>query len=285
VGKSTLLNAFLGQKIAIVTPRPQTTRVRQLGILTTGQYQIVFVDTPGLLQSPRHKLDEVMVETVREAYRDADVVLWLVDAGAAPGPDDRALGEKLHALGSETPVILGLNKNDLLSPEQVMPRIEAYRALLPEAPWLLISALEGRGQEELLAMIVSALPLGPRFYPADLVTETYVRDIAGELIREQLLLQLKEEVPYGTTVQVDEFKERDNGVTYIRATVFVERESHKAIVIGRKGSQLQQIGADARKGIENLLGSPVYLDLWVKAEPKWRQDERALERFGYKKRV
>jgi GTP-binding protein Era len=283
VGKSTLMNAFLGQKIAIVTPRPQTTRLRQLGILTTDQYQIIFVDTPGLLQTPRHKLDEFMIAAVSDAYRGADLVLWLVDASEPPGPNDRALADQLQGLRDETPVIVGLNKSDLLDPEEVLPRTAAYQALLPGAPWLLFSALEGHGRDALLELIVEHLPEGPRFYPADQITETFVRDIAGEMVREQLMLQLRDEVPYGTTVRVEEYKERENDLTYIQATILVEREAHKAIVIGKKGRQLQQIGAAARKEIEALVDGPVYLDLWVKVEPGWRQDEKALDRLGYQR--
>jgi len=280
VGKSTLMNAFLRQKLAIVSPRPQTTRIRQLGIITQPDYQMIFVDTPGLTK-PRHKLDDFMVGTAEESLRDADVVLWLVDAGEPPGAADRIIATTLQGLPEEIQVILGLNKADLLQPEEVIDRTEKYCALLPKAGWLLFSALNENGLDSLLQMLVAALPLGPRYYPADQTTDMFVRDIAAELIREQIFLQMRDELPYGTAVKVNEFKERENGLTYIRATVFVERESHKKIIIGGKGSQLRKIGAAARKQIEELIEGKAYLDLWVKVDPNWRRDEHALKRLGY----
>lgn len=280
VGKSTLLNNFLQQKVAIVSPRPQTTRSRQLGILTRPEYQIIFVDTPGIMQ-PRHKLDEYMLEAAMTTLAEVDLVLWLVDASEPPGPGDMEIGERLRALGDTTPVILGINKADLLAAEEVMPRSEAYQALLPDAPWILFSASEGRGAAELFAMIVESLPEGPRFYPAEQVTDIYERDLAAELIREQILLQIREEIPHGAAVAVDEFKERETGLVYIHAVIYVEREAHKKIVIGAGGAQLRAIGAKARQEIERMLGTRVYLELWVKVEPQWRRNERALKRFGY----
>lgn len=281
VGKSTLMNAFMQQKIAIVTPRPQTTRTRQLGIITEPHYQMVFVDTPGIIQQPRHKLDAFMVETAVETLTDADVVLWLVDAAEPPGTEDAAIAAQLSALEIVDKVILGINKMDQLAPEEVLPRTEAFRALLPDAAWLLFSALTQAGLSELLEMLVARLPEGPRYYPPDQITDVFLRDIAAEMVREQLMLQLREEVPYGTAVQIQEYKERPNGTTYISANIFVERDSHKSIVIGAQGTQLRQIGAAARAEIENMVGGPVYLDLWVKVQPKWRRDEDALRRFGY----
>ncbi len=281
VGKSTLMNAFLQDKIAIVTPRPQTTRSRQLGILTTDSYQIVFVDTPGLIK-PRHKLDEYMVEVANEALENADVILYLVDVSQPVGTGDKIIAGQLQAV-QNTPIILGMNKADLLKPAQVMPQTEAYRALLPNAPWILFSATRGHGRDELLQMLVERLPEGPPFYPSDQVTDVYVRDMAAEFIREQIMLQLREEVPYGTAVQILDFKERPNGTTYISANIFVERDTHKRIIIGHKGEQLKKIGAAARKELEQLVDGKVYLELWVKVLPKWRRNEKALRRLGYKK--
>ena len=283
VGKSTLLNALLKQKIAIVTPRPQTTRIRQLGILTEPDYQIVFVDTPGLLSEPRHKLDEFMVTTAQDALRDADLVLWMVDVSVLPGEEDRRLAALLAALPQRLPIFIGLNKADLLTNAMILPHVAGYQSLLPTAGLLRFSALTGEGCADLLTTLVANLPEGPRFFPEDKITETYLRDIAAELVREQIMLQLRDEVPYGTAVTVTEYKERENDVTYIRATIFVERPTHKRILIGSKGQQLQQIGAAARKEIEELIEGKVFLDLWVKVAPKWRQDERALNRFGYRK--
>jgi GTP-binding protein Era len=282
VGKSTLINALLQEKINIVSPRPQTTRSRQLGILTTADYQIIFMDTPGRMQ-PRHKLDEFMVETATDSLNEADVVLWLVDGSEPVGPGDRAIAEQLHGLNEGIPLILAINKSDITAPENVMPHTESYRELAPEAAWIFFSAQGGDGRNELLNLIVQSLPQGPRYYPPDQVTDVYLRDMAAEFIREQIMLQLRDEIPYSVAVQVDEFKERDNGVTYIGANVFVERDNHKAIVIGAKGSQLRQIGAAARKEIEALIEGKVFLELWVKVEPKWRRNESALKRLGYSK--
>lgn len=283
VGKSTLLNAFLGQKVAAVSPRPQTTRTRQLGIITEAEYQMIFIDTPGLIQVPRHKLDEFMRETAVETLADADVILWLVDGSEPPGYEDEAIAKQLTGLMKQAKVILGINKVDLLKAAQVIPHSEAYRALLPDAPWVLFSATSGNGRSELFHLLVQALPEGPRYYPAEQVTDVYVRDIAAELIREQILLQLRDEIPYGVAVEVMEFKERPNGSNYISANVYVERDSHKQIIIGAKGVQLKQIGEAARKEIENVVEGKVFLELWVKVEPKWRHSEQALKRFGYRK--
>jgi GTPase len=282
VGKSTLINGLLQEKINIVSPRPQTTRSRQLGILTTVDYQIVFMDTPGLMQ-PRHKLDEFMVETAVDSLNEADVVLWLVDGSEPVGPGDRAIAEMVAQVDETVSVVLAINKSDITAPENVMPHTEAYRALAPEAAWIFFSAQTGNGRNELLTLIVAALPEGPRYYPADQVTDIYVRDMAAEFIREQIMLQLRDEIPYGVAVQVDQFKERENGVTYIGANIFVERDNHKAIIIGAKGSQLRQIGAAARKELETLVEGKVFLELWVKVEPKWRHSEKALKRLGYSK--
>ncbi|MFN2189141.1 MAG: GTPase Era [Candidatus Promineifilaceae bacterium] len=280
VGKSTLMNALLGQKVAIVTHKPQTTRVNQLGILTEEGFQIIFVDTPGLTKA-RHKLDEFMMEQANESLRDADVVLWLVDASQEPGAGDLYIAGTLRELPEDKTVVLAMNKSDLLKPEEVQGRAEAYKALIPTAPWILISALKGYGCKELLEMLIEALPEGPRYYPADQTTDSYLRNIAAELIREQIFLQMREEIPYGAMVIVEQFKERDNGVTYIGATIYVERENHKGIIIGRKGEQLRKIGAAARQEIQRLIESKVYLELWVKVEPNWRYSDQALKQFGF----
>jgi GTP-binding protein Era len=280
VGKSTLINAFLQQKIAIVTPRPQTTRLRQLGIITQSDCQIILVDTPGMMK-PRHKLDEFMMETAVEVLEDADVIVWLVDSTDSPGPGDREIAKRLSALGKEALVIMGMNKSDMLSHHDVLPRTEAYRSLLPGAKWILFSAAVGDGRDELLQMIIDGLPEGPRLYPADQVTDTYVRDLAAELIREQVMLQLRDEIPYGVAVKVDEYKERASDLIYIHATIYVERSAHKRILIGAKGAQMRRLGKAARQEIESMIERKVYLELWVKVEPKWRKNTRALKRLGY----
>lgn len=280
VGKSTLMNTILKQKLAIVSPRPQTTRTNQLGILTQPDYQIVFVDTPGLL-APRHKLDEYMVGVAVEALKDAEIILWLVDGSEPPGAGDKAIAETLVQLPESSRLVLAINKADLVAPDDVLPRTDAYRALASEAEWIFFSALDEESVASLLNMLVDLLPEGPRYYPADQTTETFIRDIAAEMIREQIFLQMREELPYGTAVQVNEYKLRENGMTYISATIFVERENHKKMVIGRKGKQLREIGAAARKEIETLIQGKVYLDLWVKVEPQWRRSDQALKRLGY----
>jgi GTP-binding protein Era len=280
VGKSTLMNTLLRQKIAIVTPRPQTTRIRQLGIITQPEYQVVFVDTPGMIQ-PRHKLDEYMMQVAVSALDDAEIVLWMVDASDDPGPGDREIARQLGTLGEKVTLILGMNKSDLLAAHDVLPRTEAYRALLPDAQWLLFSASQNAGCDELLQMIIDALPEGPRYYPPDQITDLYLRDMAAELIREQAMRQLREEIPHGVAVQVDEYKERPNGTTYIHATIFVERKNHKAIVIGAKGAQLRRLGVAARQEIEKLIEGKLFLELWVKVEPNWRSNSRSLKRLGY----
>jgi GTP-binding protein Era len=280
VGKSTLMNALLGQKVAIVTHRPQTTRKNQLGILTRPEYQIIFVDTPGLTK-PRHKLDEFMVGEADDTLHDADIVLWLVEANQAPGAGDRFIARTIRSLPDNIQIVLGINKADLLSPAEILERTDAYRAHVPDAGWILFSALHGDGLQALLEMLINALPEGPRYYPSDQTTDSYERDIAAELVREQIFLQMREEVPYGTVVVVEQFKERENGVTYIGATIFVERENHKRMLIGRKGEQLRKIGTAARREIEELIQGRVFLELWVKVAPHWRHNEQALKRFGY----
>ncbi|MEI2612096.1 MAG: GTPase Era [Candidatus Promineifilaceae bacterium] len=281
VGKSTLINQFMREKIAIASPRPQTTRIRQLGIITEPHYQMIFMDTPGLIGKPRHKLDEFMKETALDTLADADIILWLVDVSEAPGGLDRDIAAELKRLPPETKIVLVLNKSDLPDPITVPNKAEPYKTLLPDASWIVISALTGQNCDVLLDKLAEGLPLGPRYYPADQATDMFVRDIAGEMIREQIFLQLREEIPYGTAVQIDQFKEREGGAVFIQATIFVERDTHKKIIIGQKGEQLRQIGAAARKEIETLVEGAVYLDLWVKVEPKWRQSERQLQRFGY----
>jgi len=280
VGKSTLLNTYLGQKVAIVSDKPQTTRVRQLGILTRSDTQVIFVDTPGIHQ-PHHKLGQAMVATATRAIPDADVVLFVADVSALPTDEDRLIAE-LIPQHTQAPVILVLNKMDLLPPEEVQPHTEAYWALVPyHREWMMTIATQGVNLDELLALIVGVLPEGPRYYPGDQVTDQTEREIAAELIREQVLRHTYEEVPHAVAVAVEAFEERESGAVYVAAKVFVERESHKGILIGRRGQMLRQIGVAARQEIERMTGGPVYLDLWVKVRKGWRRDEQALRRLGY----
>lgn len=279
VGKSTLVNAYVGQKIAIVSPKPQTTRGRLLGILTRTDAQIIFVDTPGI-HTPKHKLGEVMVETARRAIPDADVVLFMVDVSVLPTEEDIQIAELLKAT-RHGPVILALNKSDLLAPANVVLFTESYLKLVEAAAWMLVSATRGDNRDKLLDLIIAHLPEGPRYYPPDEITDQQERDIAAELIREQALALLRDEVPHSVAVQVEEFKERGSGLVYISATIYVEKESQKGIVIGKEGEMLRKIGAAARREIEALLESRVYLELWVKVRKNWRKREIEVRRLGY----
>jgi GTP-binding protein Era len=279
VGKSTLMNACLGQKIAIVSEKPQTTRNRLLGIYTTGQAQIIFVDTPGI-HEPLHQLGKVMVETAVHAITDADMMLFVVDASQAPTAEDRLVAQAIRQSGQSLPVVMALNKIDRL-PSADSPHTQAYLSLVSVAAWLPISATRGDNREELLRLIIGQLPPGPRYYPSDQVTDQQTRFIAAELIREAAMTCLHQEVPHALAVVVDEFKERDAGVTYISAMLFVERDTQKGIVIGQGGKMLKEIGRTARMEIQKLVGTRVFLELWVKVRPKWRQREEELRRLGY----
>jgi GTP-binding protein Era len=280
VGKSTLVNRWLGQKIAIVSPKPQTTRNRLRGILTLPEAQIVFVDTPGI-HRPQHKLGEFMVDVAVSAIPDADVILWMVDVSLAPTGEDRQIADLLREKGAGRPVILALNKADLLSAADAAAHSEAYLALLDQTDWLLISAKRGDNQDELLARVIALLPPGPRYYPADQVTDQQERFVAAELVREQVLRHTHQEVPHAVAVVVQQFKRRSEAMTYIGATITVERETQKKIVLGAGGRVIKQIGQAARQEIETLVGTRVYLDLWVKVRPKWRKKLPELRRLGY----
>jgi GTP-binding protein Era len=286
VGKSTLMNAYLGQKVAIVSPKPQTTRNRLLGILTLEQErgdpadaQIIFVDTPGIHQ-PLHKLGEYMVETAVRAIPDADLVLFLVDVSRLPGDEDRQIADILREQ-CRVPILLVLNKADLVPAEAVTSHVEAYETLGQWDDWLLVSALRGDNLDRLLEATIERLPFGPRYYPEEQVTDQQLRFMAAELVREQVMRHLREEVPYSVAVVVDQFKERSENMTYISANVFVERDTQKAIILGHRGAMVKRIGQDARREIEDLLGTRVYLELWVKVRKKWRKDENELRRLGY----
>lgn len=279
VGKSTLVNALLGQKVAAVSPKAQTTRRRQLGILTTETYQMIFVDTPGL-HNPRHKLGEFLNQEARESLDGVDAVLWLVDATTDPSEDDERIASLLTG---RTPLVLGLNKIDLVQAEALAARRDAYQPLLlRDAETVTLSATRGDGLSELLSLLVSFLPVREAEFDAEQVTDLYEKEIAADLIREAALLNLREEVPHGVAVRIDEFKERENGMAYIAATLFVERESQKGIVIGEGGKMLKIIGSMARTEIEAMGGRRVFLELRVKVLKDWRNDEEWLRRFGYK---
>jgi len=282
VGKSTLVNALLGQKIAAVSPKPQTTRKRQLGILTTELAQLVFVDTPGM-HNPRHKLGRFLNQEAEESLEGVDVILWLVDASARPTDEDKQIASLLNRTPRRTPLVLAANKMDLVPAEALTARLEAYQASLKkEAQVISISATQNQNLDQLLELLVSLSPMRPPEFDEEQVTDSYERDIAADLIREACLQQLREEVPHGVGVRVDEFTERENGMLYIAATIFVERNSQKGIVIGEGGKMLKAIGSAARKEIEEMGGRKVFLELRVKVLKDWRNDESAMKRFGYK---
>lgn len=292
VGKSTLLNRLLGQKLAITSPKPQTTREQLLGILTEDQAQIMFLDTPGI-HKPKHKLGQYMVAVAAETIRNADLVLWLVDLNVPPTEEDRAIAlllQELHGQQPLPPLVLGLNQSDrwLGNATVTAERIDEYRQLLvwyqrPEQPVsaLTFSAQKGDGTDQLLATLRQQLPLGPRYYPEDQVTDMQTRFIVAELIREQALNLLDQEVPHGIAVEVDEFSERDATMTYISAVIYVERQSQKPIVLGENGRMIKAIGQAARPAIEELVGTRVYLELWVKVWEKWRKRSGMLRQLGY----
>ena len=281
VGKSTLMNAYLRQKVSIVSPKPQTTRRRVLGILTLDSAQVIFVDTPGI-HSPEHKLGEVMVKTAVQAIPDADVLLWLVDASHLPTEEDRQIAGIIAQSARGIPLVLGLNKSDLVALDDRPVREQAFLALIEPDASLFLSSTQGENRDAVLDTLIGHLPLGPRFYPEDQVTDQTERAIAAELIREQVLLHTRQEVPYSVEVVVDEFKQRSEKLVYIHATIIVERSSQKGILLGRKGQMIKSISQDARVGIEDLVDAKVYLELWVKVRPKWRQKENELARLGYR---
>lgn len=278
VGKSTLINAFVGQKIAAVSPKPQTTRLNQLGILTDENMQIVFVDTPGI-HEPKHALGEGMNAVAQEALMDADLVLWLVDTSDDPHTEDRLIAERLENV---SPIVQVLNKIDLIKDaEDLKIRQKKYQKLLPSAEQVLISAAGKTGFEALQAAILTYLPQGLPFYPDDQITDIYEREIAADLIREAALIKLHDEIPHSIAVRIDEYKERNEIGAYITATIFVERDSQKGIVIGKQASMLKSIGIAARQAIESMSGRNVFLDLHVKVKKNWRTDPDFLKQMGY----
>ncbi|MDM8518832.1 GTPase Era [Anaerolineales bacterium HSG6] len=325
VGKSTLLNHFLGQKVAIVSPKPQTTRNRLLGILNFPSdihaeistfippAQVVFIDTPGI-HKPQHRLGKFLVDTAMEAIPNSDAVLWIVDASHAPNRSDKMVAQALAQARQQGrltgKVLLVLNKIDLVGK---IPKEAFGQSTLPSAKqadiinyhhtlsnltyieslskpfmdlfnadsWIPMSATLGTNQSYLLYYLVDQLPLGPRFFPEDQVTDQNMRFIAADIVREAALNLLQKEIPHTIAVGIEEFKERSDTMTYINATIILERDSHKKIVIGKNGRTLKRIGQHARKELEALIGTKVYLELWVKVRPKWRSKEEELKQLGY----
>jgi len=277
VGKSTLLNAIIEQKIAIVADRQQTTRNKLLGIKTFEHAQMIFVDTPGL-HSPRHALGASMVRTAEEAMQDIDVVAFVTDGDKRD--EDLAIIALFRNL--KMPVLFVLNKAETKSPSEISDIIHAYGDLFPFSAFLSISALKAKGLEFLLEKIKGLLSEGPKYYDDDMVTDQYERFMAAEIIREKIIKNTSEEVPHAVAVEIQEWKEKKKGLVSISAAIYVEREGQKGIIIGKKGEMLKTIGSQARRDIERLISARVYLELWVKVKKGWRDDKKMLQTLGYR---
>jgi len=277
VGKSTLLNSILGQKIAIVTPKSQTTRNRIIGIKTLPEAQIIFIDTPGI-HRPRHKLGEAMVRTAREALSEVDVILTMVEPRETE-KGDMVIIDMLKKVRS--PVFLLINKIDSVRKSVLLPVIEHFGRLYPFKEIIPISALKRDGVDLLLDRICDYLPPGPKYYPDDLITDQMERFMVSEIVREKVMDMTEEEVPHSIAVQVNEWNEREDGLVSISCNIYVEREGQKGIIIGKRGAMLKAIGIAARVDIERLLNAKVFLELWVKVKKDWRNDKQLLQELGY----
>lgn len=278
VGKSTLLNKMVGQKVAIMSDKPQTTQHKIHSVLSRNDAQIVFLDTPGI-HKPKHKLGEYMVDVALGALKEVDAVLFLVEANHKPGPGDLYIAEQLKSI--KTPIFLMLNKIDLIPKEEILEKILAYKDLLPFAEVIPVSALAGENVTRLIDTIVKYLPEGPQYYPADMITDRPERFIMAEIIREKVLHLTSEEIPHSVAVVVEQIQERNNGTVALSAIIYTERDSQKAILIGKGGNMLKEVGRRARIEIENLLGSKVFLELWVKVKKDWRNKMSDLRNFGF----
>lgn len=278
VGKSTLMNQVIGQKIAIMSDKPQTTRNKIHGVYTTNESQIVFLDTPGI-HKRQSKLGDYMNEMAISTLGEVEAVLFLIDAADGLGGGDRYIAEQLKDVS--TPVILVMNKIDKLEPEALLPLIEEYRKLHTFAEIVPISAKLGNNVDTLLAQLEKYLPEGPQYYPEDQVTDHPEQFVCAELIREKILHMTREEVPHSIAVTIEDMRVEDNGVVHISAVIFVERDSQKGIIIGKQGAMLKEVGRRARTDIENLLGSKIFLELWVKVKKDWRNQERVLRDLGF----
>ena len=279
VGKSTMMNYLIGQKIAITSNKPQTTRNKIQTVYTCEQGQIVFLDTPGIHKA-KNKLGDYMVNVAQHTLSEVDVILWLVEPSTFIGAGERHIIEQLKK--TKTPVILVINKTDTVKREEILTFIDAYRKELDFAEIVPVSALKGDNTQDLIDSIFKYLPYGPMFYDEDTVTDQPQRQIVSELIREQALRCLDEEIPHGIAVSIDQMKWRaDDSIVDIDATIVCERDSHKGIIIGKGGSMLKKIGSRARKEIEDLLETQVNLKLWVKVKKDWRDSDFLLKNFGY----
>ncbi len=278
VGKSTLMNYLIGQKIAITSNKPQTTRNRIQTVLTTQEGQIIFVDTPGIHKA-KNRLGEYMVNVAERTLNEVDVVLWLVEPTTFIGAGEKHIADQLRKV--KTPVILVINKVDMVKKEEILPAIAAYRDLYDFAEIVPVSARSGENTDELLKVIMKYLPYGPQFYDEDTVTDQPERQIVAELIREKALHCLDEEIPHGIAVTIEHMK-KNRKVMHIDATIICERDSHKGIIIGKQGNMLKKIGSTARYEIEKMLGCQVNLKLWVKVKKDWRDSEYLMKNFGYR---
>lgn len=278
VGKSTLMNYLIGQKIAITSNKPQTTRNRIQTVLTTDEGQIVFVDTPGIHKA-KNKLGGYMVNVAEKTLNEVDVVLWLVEPTTFIGAGEQHIAKQLQRV--KTPVILVINKVDSVKREEILPAIAAYKDIYDFADIVPVSARSGDNTDELLRVIMKYLPYGPQFYDEDTVTDQPERQIVAELIREKALHSLQDEIPHGIAVAIDRMK-MQNKVMHIDATIICERDSHKGIIIGKQGSMLKKIGSTARYEIERMLDCKVNLKLWVKVKKDWRDSEFLMKNFGYR---
>ena len=278
VGKSTLMNYLIGQKIAITSNKPQTTRNRIQTVLTTDEGQIVFVDTPGIHKA-KNKLGEYMVNVAEKTLNEVDVVLWLVEPTTFIGAGEQHIAKQLQRV--KTPVILVINKVDSVKREEILPAIAAYKDIYDFADIVPVSARSGDNTDELLRVIMKYLPYGPQFYDEDTVTDQPERQIVAELIREKALHSLQDEIPHGIAVAIDRMK-MQNKVMHIDATIICERDSHKGIIIGKQGSMLKKIGSTARYEIERMLDCKVNLKLWVKVKKDWRDSQLLMKNFGYR---
>nr|WP_320145915.1 GTPase Era [uncultured Anaeromusa sp.] len=279
VGKSTLINSLIGQKVLIMSDKPQTTRNKIMCVLTQENAQILFIDTPGI-HKPKHKLGELMVKTAQSTLKEVDVVLMVADGTASFGPGEEYILEQLRAV--RTPVILAINKIDMLKKEAVFPIIQQYQERFNFQAIVPISALEHIQLEALIEEVKTHLDPGPQYYPEDMITDQPERLVIAEMIREKVLHLTREEIPHAIAVEIEEIKTRPNEDLYVRAVIYVERESQKGIVIGAKGGLLKEIGRLAREDVQGLLGSKVYLDLWVKVKKDWRNRDVMLRTLGYK---
>ena len=279
VGKSTLMNHLIGQKIAITSEKPQTTRNRIQTVYTDEKGQIVFLDTPGIHKA-KNKLGEYMVNVAENTLKEVDVILWLVEPTTFIGAGERHIAEQLSKI--KTPVILVINKIDTVkSKEEILTFIAAYKDILNFAEIIPVSALKEMNIEDVKSSIFKYLPAGPQFYDEDTVTDQPMRQIAAELIREKALRMLDDEIPHGIAVVIDQMKERPNGIIDVDATIVCERDSHKGIIIGKGGSMLKRIGTAARMEIENLMDTKVNLKLWVKVRREWRDSDMYMKNYGY----